>query len=85
VLCAAEWSYLSWAERAGGHATPRSFIHAEWITLHDNPAFRAFVAWLRSELDRTGAALDPAEQARCRTLFHQAIELEEAFFDAPYE
>lgn len=83
VLCAAEWSYLSWAERADGRVPPR-FVHAEWITLHDNPAFRAFVSWLRSELDRTGAALDAAGQARCRALFHRTVELEEQFFDAAY-
>lgn len=83
VLCAAEWSYLSWAERAEGR-TPPGFVHAEWIALHDNPAFRAFVSWLRSELDRTGAALDEAGQTRCRALFHRVVELEKDFFDAAY-
>jgi thiaminase/transcriptional activator TenA len=27
---------------------PTNFVHAEWITLHDNPDFRDFVAFLRA-------------------------------------
>jgi thiaminase/transcriptional activator TenA len=39
----AEWLYLNWASRAP-EPLPDNFVHAEWITLHDNPDFRAFVA-----------------------------------------
>jgi hypothetical protein len=35
---------------------PDNFVHAEWITLHDNPDFRGFVDFLRTELDRVGPA-----------------------------
>lgn len=38
---------------------PLKFVHAEWITLHNNPDFHDFVAFLRGELDRVG----PAEEA----------------------
>ena len=76
VLCVAEWLYLDWASRATDPLPP-GFVHAEWITLHDNPDFRDLVAFLRAELDRTG----PAEAARCRDLFRRAVALEGAFFD----
>lgn len=83
VLVVAEWLYLSWAERHQGPLPP-DFVHAEWITLHDNPFFRDFVAWLRGELDRTGATLDAAGQARCESLFQRAVALERGFFDSLY-
>lgn len=79
VLTAAEWLYLDWASRAG--RLPDGFVHAEWITLHDNPGFCAFVAFLRAELDRVG----PGEEALCRDFFGRAVRLEKAFFDAAYE
>jgi thiaminase/transcriptional activator TenA len=83
VLVVAEWLYLSWAERHQAPLPP-DFVHAEWITLHDNPFFRDFVAWLRGELDRAGAALDAAGQARCESLFQRAVALERGFFDSLY-
>src|SRR5215468_7720878 len=42
VLVVAEWLYLDWASRAP-QPLPANFVHAEWITLHDNPDFRGFV------------------------------------------
>src|ERR1700738_554866 len=36
VLVVAEWLYLDWASRAP-KPLPVNFVHAEWITLHDNP------------------------------------------------
>ena len=59
---------------------PGYFVHAEWITLHDNPFFRGFVAFLREELDRVG----PADEALTREFFERAVALELAFFDAVY-
>lgn len=80
VLTVAEWLYLDWASRA---TTPLSdnFVHAEWISLHDNPDFRDFVAFLRSELDRVG----PAEADVCQDFFLRAVALELAFFDAAFD
>ena len=46
----AEWLHLDWAIRAP-QPLPNNFVHAEWITLHDNPNFRGFVDFLRTELD----------------------------------
>jgi thiaminase/transcriptional activator TenA len=77
VLTVAEWLYLDWASRATP-SLPQNFVHAEWITLHDNPEFRDLVAFLRGELDRVG----PSEAARCRDLFGRTVALERAFFDA---
>jgi thiaminase/transcriptional activator TenA len=49
VLVVAEWLYLDWASRAP-KPLPDNFVHAEWITLHDNPDFRDFVGFLRAVL-----------------------------------
>lgn len=80
VLNVAEGVYLEWAMRAP-EPPPARFEHAEWITLHDNPFFRDFVAFLRSELDRVG----PGEDALARDFFQRAVALELAFFDAAYD
>ena len=79
VLCVAEWLYLDWAS-AAPRPLPASFVHAEWITLHDNPDFRAFVGFLRAELDRVG----PADADTARDFFRRAVAIEAAFFDAAY-
>jgi thiaminase/transcriptional activator TenA len=75
----AEWLYLDWASRAP-QPLPDNFVHAEWITLHDNPNFHGFVDFLRAELDRVG----PAQTDLCRDFFHRAVALEFAFFEAAY-
>jgi thiaminase/transcriptional activator TenA len=80
VLNVAEWLYLDWAAKAP-QPLPDNFVHAEWITLHDNPAFRDFVAFLRAELDRVG----PRQAAVTTDFFLRSVELERAFFDAIYE
>src|SRR5437588_10937743 len=79
VLGVAEWLYLDWASRAPP-PLPDSFVHAEWITLHDNPEFRGFVDFLRAELDRLG----PAQADLCRDFFRRAVALELSFFEAAY-
>jgi thiaminase/transcriptional activator TenA len=80
VLVVAEWLYLDWASRAP-QPLPTSFVHAEWVTLHDNPPFRELVGFLRSELDRVG----PDHAAQTRLSFQRAVGLELAFFDSAYE
>lgn len=79
VLNVAEGLYLDWAQRLNG-PMPDSFVHAEWITLHDNAFFVDFVGFLRAELDRVG----PNEPAVAADFFKRAVELELAFFDAAY-
>jgi len=83
VLVVAEWLYLSWAERAPAQLPPQ-FIHAEWITLHNNPDFVEFVGWLRAELDRVGPTLDADTQQRSVDFFSRAVALEKDFFDHVY-
>lgn len=80
VLTVAEWTYLEWASRAPT-TLPETFVHAEWVSLHSNADFRAWVEWLRSDLDRVGGELDERDQARCLRLFQQATRLEQDFFD----
>jgi thiaminase/transcriptional activator TenA len=79
VLVVAEWLYLDWASRAP-RPLPDSFVHAEWIMLHDNPNFRGFVDFLRAELDRVG----PTQADLCRDFFRRAVALELSFFEAAY-
>ena len=79
VLVVAEWLYLDWASRAP-KPLPNNVVHAEWITLHDNPGFRGFVDFLRAELDRVG----PAHADLCRDFFRRAVVLELSFFEAAY-
>ena len=58
---------------------PNNFVHAEWITLHDNPNFRGLVDFLRTELDRVG----PAHADLCRDFFSRAVALELSFSKPP--
>lgn len=80
VLNVAEGLYLDWAIKAA-KPLPEHFVHAEWITLHDNPAFQAFVAFLQAELDRVG----PQEAELSTDFYLRTVALELAFFDAVYE
>ena len=84
VFLPAEWCYLSWARAVSGQ-TPARFYFKEWIELHDNPDFEAFVTWLRAEMDRHGPALPPERQERLAALFRSMMALEVAFFDEAYE
>ncbi|MEV0705360.1 TenA family protein [Saccharopolyspora sp. NPDC050389] len=84
VLTVAEWTYLEWAMRAPA-SLPENFVHAEWITLHNNPGFQGWVRWLCGELDRIGADLDERERARCLRLFQQATRCELDFFNAHWQ
>ncbi|MFI8595214.1 TenA family protein [Microbacterium sp. NPDC078428] len=79
VLLVAEWLYLDWATKAP-EALPESFVHADWITLHDYPEFHELVGFLRAELDRVG----PSQQALAEDFFARATAIELAFFDASY-
>lgn len=86
VLAVAEGLYLDWADPRvlAGQALPPRFEHSEWIALHANDFFRDFVGWLRSELDRVGPGLKPAERQEAGRYFAQAVRLERAFFDHVY-
>lgn len=80
VLCVAEWCYLGWASRAC-EPLPERFVHREWIELHEGAEFRAWVAFLRGELDRLGADLAEERRQEVLGVFRRAVELERAFFD----
>ena len=82
VLLAVEWVYLTWAESVETPDEP--FYYREWVALHDNPGFAAFVGWLREELDDVGPTLSPRRQREIAALFDRAVSLEVAFFDAAY-
>lgn len=80
VLCVAEWCYLGWASRAT-EPLPESFVYREWIRLHEGEEFRAWVGFLRGELDRLGADLAEERRQEVLSVFRRAVELERAFFD----
>ena len=83
VLVPAEWIYREWATAAD--ESPEPFYLGEWIDLHANEAFVAFVDWLREELDREGAAASDRRRARLDRLFRRTVELEVAFFETAYD
>lgn len=84
VLSVAEWLYLDWADRPD-RTLPEDFVHAEWITLHNNDGFRTFVDWLRGELDRVGARLDEGARQETEAFFQRTVAAERAFFDHLYK
>lgn len=80
VLLVAEWLYADWAARDA--PLPGDWLHGEWIELHRGPPFAAWVATLRSELDRVADEAGPGGRARIGEAFGAAVDLELAFFDA---
>ena len=84
VLVPAEWIYRAWATREADDR-PEQFHFAEWIDLHANDGFVAFVSWLREQLDTVGPTLSPRRQQRVARLFERTVTHEVAFFDAAYE
>nr|WP_239528933.1 TenA family protein [Paenarthrobacter ilicis] len=82
VLLVAEWLYGDWAARAGDPDTwPAQAKHAEWIRLHNNPGYNAWVTWLRDEFDAVEPS-SPQQRQRVAVTFAEAVRLERAFFDA---
>lgn len=78
-----EWLYLDWASSVADRQ-PGKFYLREWIDLHVNREFAAFVHWLRGQLDRGGPALPPRRQEAIAEVFSHAVDLEEAFFEEAY-
>ena len=82
VFLPVEWVYLTWATEEQGKR-PRP-AYEEWIALHNEPGFRDFVMFMKAELDREGAGLDPGACTRTEAFFRRACELEVMFFDHCY-
>lgn len=80
VLVVAEWLYLDWATNAPKER-PESFVHNEWIELHDYPEFHELVEFLRGEVDRVG----PDNREVVEEYFGRAVALELDFFNNSYE
>jgi thiaminase (transcriptional activator TenA) len=81
VLLATEWVQLDCATRPDAVA-PTEPLLREWVELRRGAAFEGWVAFLRLELDRAAAALDPDHRDDLRALFVRTAELELAFLDA---
>jgi len=88
VLLAVEWCYLAWARRVSAglrrkrRPLPKARHLRDWIVLHDNREFAAFIGWMRREMDRRGPALTAAGRRRVARLFVRTMALEASFFDA---
>ncbi len=80
TLLPAEWIYLTWAEAQAAKA-PEPFYFGEWVALHANPDFRAFVMWLKAETDRIAGAADAQERQAMAARFAAMVRLEVEFFD----
>jgi thiaminase (transcriptional activator TenA) len=78
-----EWLYNAWAT-AVADRQPKTFFHKEWIAIHANQQFDAFVAWLRDQLNREGPRLSPDRQEHIAEVFCRTVQLEKAFFDDAY-
>ncbi|WP_076433257.1 TenA family protein [Haladaptatus litoreus] len=83
VLVPAEWVYLEWATHVEDDSPARFYLE-EWIDLHTNEEFRAFIAWLRDELDREGKDVSLRRQRRIERLFRRTVSLEIVFFEMAY-
>ncbi len=85
VLVAAEWTYLTWAERYVDYPEDLPFWFAEWIDLHSGPGFAGVVEYLRSQFDKAWLTLTDEQQKAAQASFVKAMALERAFFDAAYK
>jgi thiaminase/transcriptional activator TenA len=81
LLYVAEALYLDWARRSAAEGRrPQRPEHHGWIDVHEGDAFRAWVAFLETELNRVADPTDPEQAA----LFAKAVALELAFFEDAY-
>ncbi|CEL93688.1 unnamed protein product [Vitrella brassicaformis CCMP3155] len=85
ALFCAEWVYHSWGVRLAATEKPPAslpFYFHEWIGLHSNDGFRAFVSWLYGEVDRTAKECSgTAAEAQMRQVFVELVKLEGDFWD----
>lgn len=84
VLVAAEWTYLTWAERYTDYDKSLPFWYAEWIDLHSGEGFEGVVNYLREQLDHCMEHINDDEKNEVSRLFTSAMKYERAFFDAAY-
>ncbi|CAI50131.1 aminopyrimidine aminohydrolase [Natronomonas pharaonis DSM 2160] len=82
AIAPAEWVYLDWCEHA--EADHERWYLDEWVEIHVNEEFEAYVDWLRTQLDTYGPQLSPERQRRVAEIFDRTVALEAAFFDAAY-
>lgn len=80
TLLPAEWIYLTWAEAQAAKA-PEAFYFREWIDLHVNGNFRAFVLWLKAETDEAAKTASADERQAMVARFARMVQLEVDFFD----
>jgi thiaminase/transcriptional activator TenA len=83
VLLVTDWLRLDCATRPDAEA-PTDPLLREWVELRRGAAFEGWVAFLRLELDRVGAALDDARRDALRELFVRTAQRELAFLDGAY-
>lgn len=85
VITVCEWSYLSWGNLVKDKTVRDDFVTYEWVDLHTGEAFEQLVEYLRGLLDQEGTLIGAAEREACHERFSRAVQLEEDFFNMPYE
>lgn len=85
VICVCEWSYLSWGNLVKDKTVRDDFVTYEWVDLHTGKDFEDLVEYLRGLLDKEGTLIDATERDACKKRFLAAVQLEEDFFNMPYE
>ena len=85
VITVCEWSYLSWGNLVKDKTVREDFMTYEWVDLHTGESFEKLVEYLRGLLDKEGTLISEAEREKCKKRFLHAVQLEEDFFNMPYE
>eukprot|EP00977_Amphora_coffeiformis_P018849 scaffold6761_cov159-Amphora_coffeaeformis.AAC.2 len=85
VITVCEWSYLSWGNLVKDKTVRDDFVTYEWVDLHTGEAFEELVEYLRGLLDKECTLISHSEREKCKERFLQAVQLEEDFFNMPYE
>jgi thiaminase (transcriptional activator TenA) len=84
IMLAAEWMYGSWCLRAAKAAITDAELR-HWVALHAETGFLDGVNWLINEINCEAAGLGDTGRQRLSRLFREALRLEIAFHEAPYE
>ncbi|GBD10548.1 Aminopyrimidine aminohydrolase [bacterium HR23] len=85
LLVVSEWTYLDWAQRVvQTYRLPATPLYRQWVELHSNPDFQAFVEWLRQRLDALGETLAPNARQGVAGVFSATLLHEVHFWDAAY-
>ena len=80
------WGYAEIGQTLAGQGLPSDKpLYCRWIEMYGSPEFAGLADWLRSYVDRVGAAGGPAERERMRVAFANGSRYEYMFWDAAWK